>query len=193
MEKQGDSLLKKVLPDLVIGIIGIPVALSFQNSSVSIIELEMSSFDTFRLLVISFLYLTSMYVLISFFILDIVHYPSKWARSSMRLTIPIFFLLSTTISLAILASYSDDLLQVRSIRTSSFLLICIPMLPTQLGDFKKRRISNYGTSTSLPSNSRVGLLPEIKDLRLLSVTVAGILHFLYLTYFPLAIQCSNSF
>lgn len=156
------ELIKRSAPDLIIGLLGIPVALAFQEVSMGITSppqtVLIENIDSVELcskslvdiltrseniatgaailgqLILSFLYLASLYLIVSYALLDILHHPGNWG-SRLERWVRFLILCPSVISLALLGVYGKHLNLTRDFVMFSFLCVSLALVP----DFRRGR------------------------------------------------------
>ena len=122
------NLLRQVSADLVIGLVGIPLALAYQNVGKTILCMESLPYILYVRIAISFSYLFMAYVLISFAIVDLVHHPENWGGKSERFFRAVF-MLPALLCLGVMGLVSEDLLQTKIFITLAFVSLSFALLP----------------------------------------------------------------
>ncbi len=127
---QIEDLIRRTAPDLIIGLLGVPVAFAFQKVSEGSIKLScnVSSPDIWIPLILGFLYLACLYFIISYAFLDMIHHPRNWG-SRLERWVRFLVLLPSMICIGLVGAYGDNLSVAKIFVRIAFFLITLALCP----------------------------------------------------------------
>lgn len=127
VDSQFIALVKRAAPDLIVGLMGVPVALAFQQVSSKIMQME-KGHCLFLPFLVAFLYLAGMYLFLSLVLLDILHCPWNWGNRREKWLR--FLSVSVAITfLALLAVYGQDFVKTTKFVLAALLFVSMALLP----------------------------------------------------------------